>query len=415
MGSKYTSQSISGYNSSAPADDGTQTDSNKVKWSTIKTKLGDPIKTLAQEMNSALVTALDTSARSITANDTATAADNGKTIEIASTVTAALTVTLPDAATVGAGYMVSYFNSGSGTVTVAKTGSDTINGATSLSLYPRMCAAFATNASGNGYIGNILNAVVVSTSGNVGIGTSNPTKKLEVNGDAKINGHTIGRGNYDDSSNVAVGVGALAANVAGTSNTAIGGAALNSADYGGENTAVGYGAGSGIASGSKNTAVGINALSSGSSAKENCSGLGYYAQVTGNNQVQLGDSSTTTYAYGSVQNRSDARDKADIRDTQLGLAFISSLRPVDFRWDYREDYDWASKDGSKKRSRYHHGLIAQEVKQTLDAMGVDFGGYQDHSLNGGKDVLSIGYAELIGPLIKAVQELSARVAALEAK
>jgi hypothetical protein len=49
----------------------------------------------------------------------------------------------------------------------------------------------------------------------------------------------------------------------------------------------------------------------------------------------------------------------------------------------------------------------------MDAAGIDFGGYQDHAINGGVDVLSIGYAELIAPLVKAVQELSARVAQLE--
>ena len=165
-------------------------------------------------------------------------------------------------------------------------------------------------------------------------------------------------------------------------------------------------------------------------------GIGNNAQVTGANQNQLGDSGTTTYAYGAVQNRSDVRDKADIRDTQLGLKFISSLRPVDFKWDMREDYrpdplpENATEeeraaylesaklanithDGSKKRNRYHHGLIAQEVKAVLDAQGIDFGGYQDHKIAGGDDVLSIGYEELIAPLIKAVQELAARVAALE--
>ena len=64
-------------------------------------------------------------------------------------------------------------------------------------------------------------------------------------------------------------------------------------------------------------------------------------------------------------------------------------------------------DGTHKRNRYHQGLIAQEVKQTMDAMGVDFGGYQDHTIKGGDAVLTIGYEELIAPLIKAIQELKA--------
>ena len=72
-------------------------------------------------------------------------------------------------------------------------------------------------------------------------------------------------------------------------------------------------------------------------------------------------------------------------------------------------------DGSKKRSRFHHGLIAQEVKAVLDDKGIDFGGYQDHSVKGGDDVLSIGYEELIAPMLKAIQQLSARVEYLESK
>ena len=156
----------------------------------------------------------------------------------------------------------------------------------------------------------------------------------------------------------------------------------------------------------------------------NCTLLGYGTAVTGSNQVQLGNYSTTTYAYGAVQNRSDARDKADVRPTVLGLDFILSLRPVDFKWDHRDSYREVDndgnvtilpKDGSRKRNRFHHGLIAQEVKAACDAAGVDFGGYQDHSIKGGDDVLSIGYEELIAPLIKAVQQLSAEVAELKSK
>ena len=54
------------------------------------------------------------------------------------------------------------------------------------------------------------------------------------------------------------------------------------------------------------------------------------------------------------------------------------------------------------------------VKAACDAVGVDFGGYQDHKINGGDDVLSLGYEELIAPLIKAIQQLSAEVEALKA-
>lgn len=202
-----------------------------------------------------------------------------------------------------------------------------------------------------------------------------------------------------------------------------------------ENTFVGYRSANDVTDADRNVAVGYRALTGASNAQQcvaighdalrrtidnnlttgtttNRVGLGYNTRVSGDNQVQIGNSASTTYAYGAVQDRSDARDKADIRDTELGLDFILALRPVDFRWDYREDYE-GEKDGSKKRKRFHHGLIAQEVAQVIADLGKDFGGYQDHAINGGCDVKSIGYAELIGPLIKAVQELSARVEELE--
>lgn len=236
------------------------------------------------------------------------------------------------------------------------------------------------------------------------------------------------------------------------------------------NTFVGPSAGFGILSGMSNVCVGYSSgaanitnnatasfstfLGTGAQTQLNVSNVTAIGQgatgLTGDNQVQIGNSSTTTYVYGTVQNRSDIRDKADVRDTVLGLDFINALRPVDYRWDMRDFYkpgplmlpplpddstdeekelreaDIAAyaqeahienivRDGSKKRKRFHHGLIAQEVQEVIDASGVDFGGFQDHKMAGGVDVLSIGYDELIAPLIKAVQQLSARVVALEAR
>ena len=199
--------------------------------------------------------------------------------------------------------------------------------------------------------------------------------------------------------------------------------ALTVAGAGDYNTNIGSRAGLGFA-GSLNTFVGRLAGNQ-TVTYSNCSLLGAGTAVTGSNQVQLGGSATTTYVYGTVQNRSDARDKAEIKDTALGLNFIEKLRPVDFKWDMRDYYKviddetgevtYLNKDGSKVGKRFHHGLIAQEVEAIITETGIDFGGFQNHSVNGGSDVLSIGYDELIAPLIKAVQELSQRVKALEQK
>jgi hypothetical protein len=285
-----------------------------------------------------------------------------------------------------------------------------------------------------------------------------------ISNDTLINGLTVGKGGGNIASNTASGAGALGSNTTGINNTASGSSSLSFNTTGNENTANGRTALFSNTTGSNNTAIGVNALASNTTGSNNTAigqstlgtntifsntgGFGYNAQITASNQIQLGDSATTTFAYGAVQNRSDLRDKTDIRNTELGLDFINALHPVDFKWDMREDYrpdaptrppenateeeknkykleseKWLndiklsniSHDGSKKRNRFHHGLIAQEVKSILDEKGIDFGGFQDHSLKDGDDVLSIGYVELIAPLIKAVQELSAKIEALEAK
>lgn len=218
--------------------------------------------------------------------------------------------------------------------------------------------------------------------------------------------------NSTGSYNTAVGQAALYANTTGGANTAVGVSALSNTTVGIQNTATGLYALLENVSGCQNTAVGHYALSSGAT-RNNCTGIGHNAQVTGDNQVQLGDSNTTVYVYGTVQNRSDARDKTDIRDTVFGLAFIRALRPVDFRWDLREDYGAAPRDGSKARRRFHSGLLAQEVAAAAAAHGHDFGGLQHHACAGGADVMSLGYDALVAPLIKAVQELALRVEQLE--
>ena len=190
-------------------------------------------------------------------------------------------------------------------------------------------------------------------------------------------------------------------------------------------TAVGSQAGK-IATGARGSFFGLKAGDL-TTTETNVTCLGQESQITGTNQVQLGNSGTTTYAYGAVQDRSDERDKADVEDIHLGLDFIDALTPRSYKFDYREDYrvhqedaegniipdtrelGEITHDGTRKRSRLHCGLVAQEVKQVMDDLGVDFGGYQDHSINGGQDVLSIGYGELIAPMIKAIQELKAEI------
>jgi len=140
-------------------------------------------------------------------------------------------------------------------------------------------------------------------------------------------------------------------------------------------------------------------------------------------QMKLGSSSarwTQLYADTSTISTSDVNLKTDIVDTPLGLDFIKSLRPI--------QYKWKKTDGGKDGVRDHQGLIAQEVKAILDARSETNASEQamwcDFSVDGVEDEIvdqddpektitvpaptdqALRYSELIGPIIKAVQELS---------
>ena len=54
----YTSVSITGYNANPPEDDGTVASSNEIAWDKHKTKLGDPLKTAIESINTNVGTAI---------------------------------------------------------------------------------------------------------------------------------------------------------------------------------------------------------------------------------------------------------------------------------------------------------------------------------------------------------------------
>lgn len=100
-----------------------------------------------------------------------------------------------------------------------------------------------------------------------------------------------------------------------------------------------------------------------------------------------------------IQSKSDARFKRDIKDLNVGLNLINKLRPVSYK--------------RIKGQRDHYGIVAQELKEVMDDLDIDFGGYQDHNIKDDNDILTVGYMELIAPLIKSVQELSKEVKQLK--
>lgn len=123
-------------------------------------------------------------------------------------------------------------------------------------------------------------------------------------------------------------------------------------------------------------------------------GTGIYP--TTNNGGSVGTSSnkySAVYATNGTIQTSDRRLKDNIQTSSLGLNFINDLRPVSY--SFRD---------SPNKTRW--GLIAQEVKETIDRHNVDFAGWHLDYTGNPDSIQNLVYTEFIGPLIKAVQELS---------
>lgn len=148
--------------------------------------------------------------------------------------------------------------------------------------------------------------------------------------------------------------------------------------------------------------------------------------VTGRNLSGSGTRNVNVASDGLLTTlSSDVRKKKNIEDLPLSLDFINKLRPVQFEWKQpdKSKYDPAKhltvdKDGIKNM-----GLIAQELKSTLEECGLPAASilgsdpaeaHEPYLEEGDTDpVLSIDYVQLVPALIKAVQELSAKIETLE--
>jgi hypothetical protein len=149
---------------------------------------------------------------------------------------------------------------------------------------------------------------------------------------------------------------------------------------------------------------------------------------------------TSVWAANGTIQTSDRREKDGIAPLALGLDFVNSLKPVSYRWRsggneiVRQVYLDANgeeipegepvpSDATPGRiitretpgTRTHWGLIAQEVKETCDTLNVDFGGWVLSDAANPNSQQALRYDQFVAPLIKAVQELTARVETLEAQ
>ena len=205
--------------------------------------------------------------------------------------------------------------------------------------------------------------------------------------------------------NIAIGEWALHELKTANYNTAVGGESLYFATSS-SNTAVGFESLYVTGIGASNTAIGHQAgayngtdYNSGNITGNNNSFIGYRAiNVAGgesaSNTIVLGNSSITTLRCnaGSISALSDARDKKDVENIDLGLDFIRDLRPVKFKWNQR--------DGGKV-DLPDSGFIAQEALEVVNKYNAKWFGLVDDQ---NPNHFEMSNTKLIPVFTKAIQE-----------
>ena len=248
----------------------------------------------------------------------------------------------------------------------------------------------------------------------------------------------------DADGNVALGWRSLTSNTLGHGSTAVGAQCLFSQNYGSStnayNTCVGHSAGYTISTGVSNTLVGGLAGDNFATGNSNVI-MGYNSDTAASDTSQiivLGTGVTSqaannfTFGFGATDSNiafgatsitapSDVRLKEDIQDEKIGLDFIKDLRPVTFRWKKAKDIDPEMRthdpdsDERVMNGKYNHGFIAQEVKQVIDSYSDIKDGFDMWSADPTDGRQRIGEASLMPIMVKAIQELEARIATLEGK
>ena len=242
---------------------------------------------------------------------------------------------------------------------------------------------------------------------------------------------------------IAIGQDALNTYQTGSNSVAIGKDALKVAQDGAtNNVCIGIEAGTQITTGDNNVGLGVTPFGNLTTGSDNI-GIGTNAYFGGayNGCIMLAASTlsvTAQYqmmfgsnAQGRVYNNyntnaswsriSDVRKKKDILpNTDLGLNFINDLKTCTYKWKAPSEipsnflgYDASKTEHSHTDKMY--GFIAQEVKESLDKYNItDFNGWSVDEDSEAKEQ-AVSYEMFVIPLVKAVQELSAKVKVLEDK
>jgi len=224
--------------------------------------------------------------------------------------------------------------------------------------------------------------------------------------------------------NTGVGYKAGLANTSGDDNTYVGSQAGYTNITGTDNTFIGDNAGYYVTA-NQNTALGsdANTTSGSPAAYANTTCLGYAVDPTASNQVRLGNASVSSlHCQVSLTVDSDKRIKKNVKSSKIGLDFINALRSVEYK--KKNPFSWPDelKEQRFKKEKpdkkpeddpvTYNGFIAQEVKEVMDKQGItDWDGWRQSD----NTMQSLTATALIGPLVKAIQELSSKVAKLEAK
>ena len=209
-----------------------------------------------------------------------------------------------------------------------------------------------------------------------------------------------------------------------------------------DNVFIGDECGDAKQNGNGNTYVGSQIVGGGTSAGGiyNETIIGNATTGTGTRTVNLGNTDVL-YIRGEVSptTYSDRRIKRNIESSSLGLNFINTLNTVRFqkvnpanypnelveakyttRTKFKEipDYPYSSSytvpptPAQPDNNKWYDGLIAQEVSASLSTLNIESDIWSETETNQKQE---IKYSALTIPLIKAVQELTARVEALEAQ
>jgi hypothetical protein len=229
----------------------------------------------------------------------------------------------------------------------------------------------------------------IHTLSNVGIGTTNPTSALTIQGDARISGVTTSSGGF---------VGNLTGNVTGD----VTGTATTSTNSNNTNIT------NDTSSSSTHYPTFVSNVSGYRPQKVTSSRLTFVpstgtlgiTSINCSGTITVGTLTAATVNYngnafitgdldvlGDINSTSDINLKENVKTVENALETVNSLRGVSFNW--------------KENNRSSYGIIAQELEEVLPEL-VKTG-----------EVKTVNYNGLIGVLIEAIKELKAEVEELK--